>query len=68
MIKNDKRDMLSFGSSMGCYLSLALVYLEVTCELVHLSKKDNDSSMKSCMFIILYYSYVIHVIPMSIVD
>ena len=45
MINNDRRDLLSFGSSMGCYLSLAQVYLEVACKVVHLSKKDNDLSM-----------------------
>ena len=49
MIKNDQRDVLSFGSSMGCYLSLALVYLEVACEVVSLSKKANDLGMKSSM-------------------
>ena len=32
--------ILSFGSSMGFYVSLALVYLEVSCDIVHLSKKD----------------------------
>ena len=47
MIKNDQRDVLSFGSSMGCYLSLAQVYLLVACEVVHFSKKDNQLSMKS---------------------
>ena len=49
MIKDDQRDVISFGSCMGCYLSLALVYLEVACEVVHLSKKDNDFSMNSYM-------------------
>ena len=43
MIKNDLREVLSFGSSMGCYLSLAQVYLEVACGVVHLSKKDKWS-------------------------
>ena len=61
MIKNDQRDVLSFGTSMGCYLSLALVYMEVDCEVVHLSKKDNDLSMNSYM---LSYDFGIHDILM----
>ena len=40
MIKNDQREVLSLGSSMGCHLGLAQVYLEVACDVVHLSKKD----------------------------
>ena len=40
MIKNDQREVLSFGSSMGCYLSLAQVFLEVACGMVHLSNED----------------------------
>ena len=40
MINNDQREALSLGSIMGCYLGLAHVYLEVDCEVVHLSKKD----------------------------
>ena len=50
MIKNHQREILSFGSSMGCYLSLAQVYLEVVSEVVHLNKKDNELSMKSYVF------------------
>ena len=49
MIKNDQRDVLKFGSSMGCYLSLAQGHLEVACEIVHNSKKDNESRMNSYM-------------------
>ena len=49
MIKNDQKEVLSFGSNMGCYLSLAQVYLEVACQVVHLSKKDNELSMNSYM-------------------
>ena len=45
MIKNDQREVLIFGSSMGCYFGLAQVYLEVACEVVHLNKKDNGLSM-----------------------
>ena len=47
MNKYDQIDVLSFGSIMEWYLSLELAYLEVACELVHLSKKDNDLSMNS---------------------
>ena len=47
--QDDQREVLSFCSSMGCYLSLAQVYLEVACEVVLLSKKDNELSMNSFM-------------------
>ena len=40
MIKNDQREVLTFGSSMGCYLRLAHVFLEVACDMVHRSKKE----------------------------
>ena len=40
MIKNDQRKVLSFGSRMKCYLSLAQVYLEVACDMVNLIKRD----------------------------
>ena len=40
MIKNDQKEVLSFGSSMGCYLILEQVYLEVVCGIVRLSKKE----------------------------
>ena len=48
------------------YLSLAQVYLEVACEVVHLSKKDNELSMNSICFIMIYFSYDIHVILMPL--
>ena len=38
--KNDQRYVISFGSSMGCYISFAKVYLKVVLDMVHLSKKD----------------------------
>ena len=41
MIKNDQREVLRLGSSMGCYLSHTEIYLEVDCEVVHLNKKEN---------------------------
>ena len=50
MIKNDQRYVLSFGSRMGCYLILALIYLEVACDVVHLHKKDIELRMKSYVF------------------
>ena len=53
MIKNDQREVLSFGSSMGCYHSLAKGYLEVACEIVHNIKKVNELRMNSYM---LYYA------------
>ena len=65
MINNDRRDLLSFGSSMGCYLSLAKVYLEVAFDIVHLSKKDNDLIMNSS-FMILYYAQDINVMFMTL--
>ena len=40
MIKCDHREVLSFLSSMGCYLSLEQIYLEVYFDIVHGSKKD----------------------------
>ena len=49
MIKNDQRDVVIFGSIMGCYFSLAQVYWEVAGEVVHLSKKYNKLSMNSYM-------------------
>ena len=65
MIKNDQREALSFGSSMGCNVSLAQVYLDVACDVVNLSKKYNDLSMNSyilynaLLFLwYLYYPYV----------
>ena len=62
MIKNNQRELPRFGSSMGCYLSLAQVYLEVACEVVHFSKKENELSMKSyTCFMMLYYAYDMHV-------
>ena len=42
-------NVLSFSSSMGCYLRLALMYLEVVCDVVHLSKKDIELRMNSDM-------------------
>ena len=50
MIKYDQSEVLSFGSSMGCYLSLTQGYLEVACYVVHNDKKDNELSMNSYMF------------------
>ena len=47
MIKNDQRDVFDFGNGTVRYLSLAQVYLEVACEVVLLSKKDNELSMNS---------------------
>ena len=49
MIKNDQRDVFDFGNGTVRYLSLAQVYLEVACEVFHLSKKDNELSMNSYM-------------------
>ena len=63
MIKNDQSDVLSFGSNMGCYLSLSLLYLEVACDVVHLSKKVNELRMNSYM---LYDTYDIHVMLMPL--
>ena len=37
-----KEEVLSLGSSMGLYLGLAQVYLEVSYDVVHLSKKDKQ--------------------------
>ncbi len=42
MIKNDHRDIHSFSSNMGFYLSLAQMYLHMHSDIVHLSKKDKD--------------------------
>ena len=42
MIKYDKREVLNFGSSTGCYIKYAQVYLEVACDMVYLSKKDKN--------------------------
>ena len=50
MTKNDQREVLSLDSSMGCYPCMTQVYLEVACEVVHLSKKDNELNMNSYMF------------------
>ena len=67
MIQNDQREVFSFGSSMGCYLSFVQVYLEVAYETVHFSKQDNDLSMISYMlYHVLYYAYDIHVMLMSL--
>ena len=49
MIRNDQREVFSFGSSMGCYLSLAQVFLEVACGMVNLSNED-----KGFMYELLY--------------
>ena len=45
MTINDKRNILNFSSSMGCYVYLAQVYLEVAWAVVHLSKKDIGLSL-----------------------
>ena len=47
--KNDLREVLIFGKTLVCYLSLAQVYLEVACEELHLSMKDNNVCMNSYM-------------------
>ena len=49
-INNDQRDVLRFCNSMGCYLSVELVYLEVDCDVVNLSKKDIELRMNSYIF------------------
>ena len=51
MINNDQREVRIFSGSMGCYLSLAQVYLEVSCEVVNLSYKDNALCMNSYVFL-----------------
>ena len=51
MIKNDQIEELNFGINMRCYLSLEQVYLEVACEVIYLSKKDNELSMKFFMML-----------------
>ena len=75
MIKNDKRDGLNLDRSMGYYLGLAQVYLEMACEGVHLSKKENDLSMNYICLMMIYYAYGIHfmfillsLMIMSIID
>ena len=66
MIKNDQREVLSLDSSMGCYFSLAQVYLKVDCEVMHLNKKDNNLSMHLHMLyddlLCLLYSFYVHAI------
>ena len=77
MIKNDQREVLSFGSSQGCYLSLGQIYLEVACEVLNLSKKDNEVSMNyymlydACMIMLMIFILCLcclSIIIMSIVD
>ena len=48
-MKDDQREVLSFGSSMGFYLSLAQIYFKVASEVVHMSKKDKKLCMCSYM-------------------
>ena len=59
MITNDQRYLLSFGSSMEGYLSLAQEYFEMACEVVHLNKNENELSMNSYMlYVFISYDYV----------
>ena len=70
MIKNDQREILRYGSSMGCYLSFAQVYLEVACGIVHLSKKDEKVSMNTYMIYhaLLWYDIQVMLITLSLMN
>ena len=55
--QDDQTYLLSFSSRNGYYLSHGQEYLELSFEVVRLSKKDNDLSINSFT---LYYAYDIH--------